>query len=75
MKLFGCKKARETAVKFDPKTQYAVIRSSICTGEKVAGFKKKTDGHFIEVMLISFAVALKGIAVAATLLRRHPFPC
>ncbi len=37
---------------FDPETQYAVIRSSICTGEKVAGFKNKTDGHFIDVMLI-----------------------
>ena len=52
MKLFGCKKTRETAVQFDPETQYAVIRSSICTGEKVAGFKNKTDGHFTEVMLI-----------------------
>ena len=75
MKLFGRKKASEPVVHFDPETQYAVIRSSICTGEKVAGFKNKTDGHFIEVMLISFAVALKGIAVAATLLRRHPFTC
>ncbi len=37
---------------FDPDTQYAVIRSSICTGEKVAGFKNKSDGHFTEVMLI-----------------------
>ena len=37
---------------FNPETQYAVIRSSICTGEKVAGFKDKTDGHFTEVMLI-----------------------
>ncbi|MCR5459557.1 MAG: aspartate dehydrogenase [Acetatifactor sp.] len=37
---------------YDPQTQYAVIRSSICTGEKVAGFKNKTDGHFTEVMLI-----------------------
>ena len=52
MKLFGRKKASEPAVKFDPETQYAVIRSSICTGEKVAGFKNKTDGHFTEVMLI-----------------------
>ena len=52
MKLFGRKKARETAVRFNPETQYAVIRSSICTGEKVAGFKNKTDGHFTEVMLI-----------------------
>ena len=39
-------------IKFDPDTQYAVIRSSICTGEKVAGFKNKKDGHFTEVMLI-----------------------
>ena len=37
---------------FDPKTHDAVIRSSICTGEKVAGFRDKHDGHFTEVMLI-----------------------
>ena len=52
MKLFGRKKSREAAVQFNPETQYAVIHSSICTGEKVAGFKNKTDGHFTEVMLI-----------------------
>ena len=52
MKLFGNRKKKETTVQFDPETQYAVIRSSICTGEKVAGFKNKTDGHFTEVMLI-----------------------
>ena len=52
MKLFGCRKKQESAVRFNPETQYAVIRSSICTGEKVAGFKNKTDGHFTEVMLI-----------------------
>ena len=39
-------------VKYDPSTQYAVIISSICTGEKVAGFKNKIDGHFTGVMLI-----------------------
>ena len=55
MKLFGRKKAMEPAVHFDPETQYAVFRSSICTGEKVAGFKNKTDGHFTEVMLIRSA--------------------
>ena len=48
------KHLKETAP-FDPQTQYAVIRSSICTGEKVAGFKNKTDGHFTEVMLIRSA--------------------
>ena len=52
MKLFGRRKAKEVVVQFDSETQYAVIRSSICTGEKVASFKNKTDGHFTEVMLI-----------------------
>ncbi len=37
---------------FDPETQTAVIRSSICTGEKVAGFRDKKSGRFVEVMLI-----------------------
>lgn len=37
---------------FDPEKEYAVIRSSICTGEKTAGFKSKADGSFKEVMLI-----------------------
>ena len=52
MKLFGRKKAWKADLQFNTETQYAVIRSSICTGEKVAGFKNKTDGHFTEVMLI-----------------------
>ena len=37
---------------FDPETQTAVIRSSICTGEKVAGFKDIKTGRFVEIMLI-----------------------
>ena len=37
---------------FDPGEQYAVIRASICTGEKVAGFRNKKDGSFTEVMMI-----------------------
>ena len=37
---------------FDPEKQYAVIRSSICTGEKTAGFKDRESGQFREVMLI-----------------------
>ena len=39
-------------VPFDPEKQYAVFRCSICTGEKVAGFRNKADGRFTEVMLI-----------------------
>ncbi len=51
--IFG-KQGKKTGpdIKFDPETQYAVIRSSICTGEKVAGFKNKKDGHFTDVMVI-----------------------
>ncbi len=44
--------SRFEASLYDPENQYAVIRSSICTGEKVAGFRDKKDGHFTEVMLI-----------------------
>lgn len=56
-KFFNSKKPRSKTGKLDaspynPETQYAVIRSSICTGEKVAGFRDKKDGHFTEVMLI-----------------------
>ena len=46
------KKIKKPEIVFDPETQYAIIRSSICTGEKVAGFKSKADGHITEVMLI-----------------------
>ena len=53
---FGGRRSWERDLKetipFDPQKQYAVIRSSICTGEKVAGFKNIEDGHFTEVMLI-----------------------
>ena len=46
------KKTQDDVIKFDPETQYAVIRSSICTGEKVAGFRDRHSGHFTEIMLI-----------------------
>ncbi|MGN0460554.1 MAG: aspartate dehydrogenase [Ruminococcus sp.] len=39
-------------IPFDPKTQYAVIKISVCTGEKVAGFRNMAYGHFTEVMLV-----------------------
>ena len=39
-------------IPFDPEKQIAVIRSSICTGEKAAGFKDLKSGRFTEVMLI-----------------------
>lgn len=46
------KKQLNPDIPFDPAKQIAVIKCSICTGEQVAGFKSKEDGHFTEVMLI-----------------------
>lgn len=43
---------KKQPIPFDPQTQYAVIRSSICTGEKAAGFKDLNSERFVEVMLI-----------------------
>ncbi len=37
---------------YDIDKEIPVIRASICTGEKVAGFKNKTTGAFREVLLI-----------------------
>ena len=50
---------RET-IPFDPREQYAVIRSSICTGEQVIGFQDKNTGKFLEEGLISSPDDLKG---------------
>ena len=44
------KKAPSTA--YDRDVLEPVIRSSICTGEKVAGFREKETGRFREVALI-----------------------
>ena len=49
----SCKKS------YDRENQKPVIRASICTGEQVAGFKSKEDGHFTEVMLIRDAKDLE----------------
>ena len=46
-------------IPFDPDKQIAVIRCSICTGEQVAGFNSKENGHFTEVMLIRDAADLE----------------
>lgn len=37
---------------YDTERLVPVIRQSICTGEKTAGFKELATGRFIEVMLI-----------------------
>lgn len=37
---------------YDAEHLEPAVRRSICTGEKVAGFRDKRDGTFTEVMLI-----------------------
>lgn len=51
--MFHRKKKPETVSTFDRTAERPVIRSSICTGEKVAGFKDINTGKFRDVMLIS----------------------
>ena len=50
--ILSWKKTKESAHTFDPETQKAVIKCSICTGEQVAGFKDIHTGKFDEVMLM-----------------------
>ncbi|MBP5161525.1 MAG: hypothetical protein ILP16_00905 [Spirochaetales bacterium] len=38
---------------YDSEKSYPAIRSSICTGEKVAGFRDRETGRFTEIMLLS----------------------
>ncbi len=43
---------KRPAPHFDDTLRIPVIRCSICTGEQVAGFRRKDTGVFEEVMLI-----------------------
>ncbi len=49
--MFGFKKKFQKE-SYDKNTQKPVIHASICTGEKVAGFKDIQTGKFHEVMVI-----------------------
>lgn len=46
------RKKQQTAIPYDKTGKVPVIRSSICTGEQVAGFKDPVSGKFQELMLI-----------------------
>ena len=46
------KQKKASAEAYDAEKLVPVIRSSICTGEKVAGFREKETGRFREVSLI-----------------------
>ena len=43
---------KKKAPSFDTTGKLPALRSSICTGEQVAGFKDEKTGKFTEVMLI-----------------------
>ena len=51
MRLFGKKHVPHET--YNPDQLTPVIRSSICTGEKTAGFRENATGRFREVMLIA----------------------
>lgn len=50
-KMFG-KRNRKQKITYDKTGKIPVIRASICTGEKVAGFKDEKTGKFDDLMLI-----------------------
>ena len=49
--MFGRRK-RHTIPPYNKDRKVPVIRSNICTGERVAGFKAPVSGKFDELMLI-----------------------
>lgn len=51
--MFGKKKKPQIALMpYDPQKQIPTIRSSICTGEQVAGFQDIGTGKFEEAMFL-----------------------
>ncbi|MCR4634314.1 MAG: hypothetical protein K5648_09340 [Erysipelotrichaceae bacterium] len=50
--MFFIKKKKSEVKRYDEKIRRPAIRSSICTGEKVAGFENLETGKFEEIQLI-----------------------
>ena len=48
----GLFKKKAKTYSYDKERMKPVIKTSICTGEQVAGFKDIYTGHFDEIMLI-----------------------
>ena len=49
--MFNKKKKRET-ITYNAELEQPAVKTSICTGEQVAGFMEKETRHFRDVMLI-----------------------
>ena len=52
MEVFFSKKKREEVPKYDVENKEPIIKTSICNGEQVAGFRDIHTGEFKEVMFI-----------------------
>ncbi|MBM6925968.1 aspartate dehydrogenase [Pseudoflavonifractor phocaeensis] len=52
-------KKKQNKRTYDKENQKPVIRSSICTGERVAGFQDIHTGKFTDIMLIRTSGDLK----------------
>ena len=50
--MFFNKQKKPAGAGYDKSGKIPVIRSSLCPGEQVAGFKDLTDGKFEDLMLI-----------------------
>jgi hypothetical protein len=50
--MFGWKKKAAEPPAFPPEDYEPVIRSSICTGEKVACMRERESGKLLELMLL-----------------------
>lgn len=50
--MFFIKRKKPAIASYDKDGKIPVIRSSICTGEQVAGFRDPVSGKFEELMLI-----------------------
>ena len=46
------RKHKTPAVSYDPATQEAVVRRSICTGEMTVGFIDRNTGKFTDLMRV-----------------------
>ena len=49
----GTERKLRESFPYDPEKQIPVIKASICTGEKAAGFKDRKTGKFTEIMVIN----------------------
>ncbi len=72
--MFGWRK-KQAEVPYNRGDKIPVIRSSICTGEQVAGFKDPASGKFEELMLLrddrDFQAFLRLYHVEASEIRRE----